>query len=79
MELFFKASGFLALGLFLTAYAAVNMGLWHESQKRFHVVNMAGAVAMIVSLIGQWNLPIFVLECFWLAIAAYGLRKAYRQ
>jgi paired small multidrug resistance pump len=78
MEWFYKASGFFALAMFLTAYATVNLGVWHESQKRFHVVNMVGAVAMMVSLIGQWNLPIFVLECFWLAIGAYGLRKAYK-
>ena len=75
----FDLSGFIGLGLFLLAYAMVNLGRWNERELRFHFPNFLGAILMIISLFGSWNLPIFVLEIFWASIAAYGMWRALKH
>jgi len=57
MSWLYNLSGFVALGLFLFAYAMVNLGLWRESEFRFHLPNLLGAMFMIVSLMGQPSMP----------------------
>lgn len=71
----YQASGLVAVALFLWAYAMVSLGRWHEQQARFHAANLAGALLMLVSLAGQWNLAVCVLEICWGALALYGLIK----
>lgn len=75
----YQALGLLGVALFLWAYAMVSLGRWHEQQARFHGANLAGALCMLGSLAGQWNLAVCVLEVCWGAIAAYGLIKTYRS
>jgi len=75
----YDLSGFVGLALFLGAYALVNLGLWNEREFRFHLPNFIGALLMIVSLLKNWNLPVFVLEICWATIAAYGMRKAWKK
>lgn len=68
-------AGFIGMGCVLLAYYMVNSGKWSSRSKAFHMTNLAGALLIIASLLQSWNLPIFVLECAWAAIALYGLYK----
>lgn len=77
-ELFYNGIGFVGMGLFLLAYLMINLGRWDAGDWRPHLLNLLGALAIMVSLIHAWNLPIFVMECFWGAISLYGLYRAYR-
>jgi hypothetical protein len=77
--LLYNAMGFAAIGLFLWAYAMINLGYWNEKQVRFHIPNLLGALLMMGSLLGNWNLPIFVLEVFWSAISLYGIWRGVKQ
>ncbi len=79
MNWLFNFIGFAGLASFLGAYAMVNFGLWREYEFRFHLPNFIGAVLMIISLTANWNLPVFVLEICWAAIAIYGMVKAKRS
>lgn len=74
----YNIAGFIGMGCVLLAYAMANMGKWTSRDIRFHRVNLAGALLIIVSLMHDWNMPIFVLECAWAAIAIYGIRKAQK-
>lgn len=71
--IFFNGIGFVGLGLFLWAYAMINLGLWHEKQLRFHVPNLLGAICVMISLMHDWNLPVFILEICWGSVALYGM------
>lgn len=77
-ELFFNGIGFVGMGLFLWAYAMINLGYWQADHWRTHLPNLLGALCVIVSLIHAWNLPVFILESFWAGISIYGLCKALR-
>jgi len=75
----YNAMGFVAIVLFLWAYAMINLGYWNEKQARFHLPNLLGALLMMGSLLGNWNLSIFVLEICWSAISLYGIIKACKS
>lgn len=45
----------------------------------FNLVNLAGAALLLMSLSVNFNLPAFVLEASWAAIASWGAWKALKQ
>ena len=77
-ELLFNGAGFVGLGLFLLAYAMINLGLWKAGDWKTHLPNLLGALLVIVSLFNHWNLPVFILECCWSGISIYGLWKSLK-
>ena len=70
--------GLTAPVLFLFAYAMISMGKWQAESMRFQVMNFLGAVAILISLTKDWNLPVFILEICWGAISVYGIIKALK-
>jgi hypothetical protein len=70
--------GLTAPVLFLFAYAMISMGKWQAESLRFQVMNFLGAIAILISLTKDFNLPVFILELCWGAISVYGIRKAWR-
>lgn len=70
--------GLTAPGLFLYAYAMITLGRWSAESLRYQVMNCLGAIAILISLIDHWNLPVFLLEICWGAISVYGIVKALR-
>ena len=78
-DFFFNAVGFLGPVLFLWAYAMVSLGRWNGQTMATHLLNLLGALAILVSLLRFWNLPVFILETCWSAISIYGIFRAYRS
>ena len=70
--------GLTAPVLFLFAYAMISVGRWQAEMLRFQVLNLLGALAILISLTEHFNLPVFILECCWGAISIYGILKALR-
>lgn len=77
-DVIYNAIGLLGPLFFTVAFAMVSLGKWHGKQLRFHLFNLLGAVAILISISHDWNFPIFVLEVFWAAISLYGMWKARR-
>ncbi|MEJ0009388.1 MAG: hypothetical protein WDN72_01980 [Alphaproteobacteria bacterium] len=71
--------GMLGPALFLWSYAMLSLGYWSGAQVRTHVPNLLGAIAIGVSLIRFWNLPVAILECCWGAISIYGIVRCLRR
>jgi hypothetical protein len=69
----YRATGLLGAAFFVGAYFA-NQQRWLSSEDwRYPAANLAGALLVLVSLFGEWNLPSVVIEAFWAAISVYGL------
>ena len=69
----YRAIGLVGAAVFVVAYFA-NQARWLDSEDwRFPAANLAGALLILVSLMGEWNLPSVVIEAFWAAISVYGL------
>ena len=71
--------GFLGPVIFTIAYTMVSLNYWTGDQLRTHIWNLIGALAILVSLMEQWNLPVFVLEVCWAAISIYGIWRCWRN
>lgn len=70
---FYNAIGMIGPVAFTFVYLMVSLNYWNGQQVRTHVVNLIGALAVLVSLLRFWNLPIFVLEIAWGVISIYGI------
>jgi hypothetical protein len=70
--------GLAAPILFLYAYAMITLGRWNPESMRYQVLNFVGAIAILISLIDHWNLPVFILEICWGAISVYGIFRALK-
>lgn len=75
----YDAIGLLAPVFFMLAYIMTAIGKWDGNMARLHGCNLAGAVAMMISLFHAWNLPMVVMEICWGAVAFYGLVKCLRR
>lgn len=73
---FFNAVGLAGPILFLIAYLMLSLGIWTGATRMVHVLNLGGAVALLISLIHAWNLPMFVMEICWAAVSLYGMWRA---
>jgi hypothetical protein len=71
--------GLTAPILFLYAYAMITLGRWQPDSMRYQVLNFLGAIAILVSLLDHWNLPVFILETCWGAISVFGIVKALKS
>jgi hypothetical protein len=73
----FDIIGLIGSALFIGAFAYANMA--QELNKVwFNLANLIGAILLLISLSVTFNLPAFVLEAAWGAIAAAGLVVAIR-
>ncbi len=79
MNTVFTIAGFVGVWLIVGAYVMMQLGKWQAESVRFHASNLSGALLVMISLIAQWNLPVFVMECAWSAVAAYGLVRTLTQ
>lgn len=45
----------------------------------YQLLNLFGAGGVLVSLVGGFNMAVFVLEAVWVAISAYGIAVSLRR
>jgi hypothetical protein len=69
----FRAIGLVGAAIFVVAYFANQARRLDSRDWRFPAANLAGALLILISLFGEWNLPSVVIEAFWAAISVYGL------
>jgi hypothetical protein len=74
--LIFGLAGSFAVVL---VYFLNQTGRLPSSDWRFPAVNLAGALAILLSLTVAWNLPAAMIEFFWALISLYGLVRSFRR
>ena len=70
--------GFLGMLCVVLAFWLVVNEKWKPTSLAYNLLNGAGAVLLILSLLVHFNLGSFVIEIFWIAISATGVWKHYR-
>lgn len=45
----------------------------------YQLLNLFGAGGVLVSLLGQFNISVFVLEIAWMAISIFGIARTLRS
>ena len=69
----FDFVGFAGTLAILVAFFLLQAGKMDGNGRAYQLVNMFGAAAILVTLLGSFNVAVFVLESAWVLVSAYGL------
>ena len=76
----FTLAGILGTAVIIVAYFGNQQGWLKGEDWKFPLANLIGSLLIMLSLVTAWNLPVAVVETFWVAISIYGLiRHAARS
>lgn len=67
--------GIIGVGLILTAYAGATMGRMDPKRAPALVLNLAGALLILLSLYFEFNLSAVLMEVAWALVAVVGLLR----
>ena len=71
----FDLAGFIGVLLIVIAYLLLQLDKLPSSSLRFSLLNAAGSLLIIVSLLFKFNASAFLMEVFWFLISLLGLIK----
>ncbi|MGO4388308.1 cyclic nucleotide-binding protein [Microvirga sp. 2YAF29] len=73
--------GLIGVAAYLSAYGLLQMGILKVEDGRYALLNGVGALAILYSLIFDFNLPSFITQAAWLilTIVGYGRLRFRRR
>jgi len=74
----YDAIGIVGVGFVLISYLLLQIDRIEPKSVSYSLLNLAGAILILISLYFTFNLASFIIEIAWLLISAYGLVKAIR-
>ena len=63
----------------LAAYFLLQTRRMSATGLGYQLLNLFGAAGILVSLVGKFNLPVFLLELAWVLVSAYGILRSLRE
>ncbi len=70
--------GLLGTGMILGAFALLQAGRLSGTGLVYQLLNLFGAAGVLASLLGTFNLSVFLLEAAWVAVSAYGIVRSFK-
>lgn len=67
--------GLLGVTIILISYFLLQIDRLSSKSSMYSMLNLVGAIFLLISLYYNWNLPSVIIEIFWIAISVYGLVK----
>lgn len=71
----FQLIGFIGMIFVVVAYFLLQTEKKKISSWTYQVLNLIGAILLLISLFVHFNLGSFVIEVFWIAITVFGMYK----
>ncbi|MBW3709884.1 cyclic nucleotide-binding protein [Streptomyces griseus] len=68
--------GLIGVAAYLSAYGLLQMGILKVEDGRYALLNGVGAIAILYSLIFDFNLPSFITQTAWLILTIIGFVRA---
>ncbi|BFU76996.1 hypothetical protein ALC152_02110 [Arcobacter sp. 15-2] len=75
----FQVIGFVGMIFIVFAYFLLQTGTYDTQSLKFQLINLIGAVLLLISLCVHFNLGSFIIEVFWIFITLYGIYKNYKE
>lgn len=75
LGLLFDIIGFCGVFTLLAAFYLAQSGKITPSDIRSPIINLVGAVLLLISLLYHWNTASVFFELCWIAISLYGIWK----
>ena len=70
--------GLLGTVIILLGFFLLQAGRLAGTGLVYQLINLFGAAGILVSLIGKFNLPVFLLEAAWIVVSLYGIARSFR-
>jgi hypothetical protein len=72
----FDLAGFIGVLMIVIAYLLLQLDKLPSSSVSYSLLNAAGAMVIVISLVFRFNLLAFIVEVFWFLISLLGLTKS---
>ena len=70
--------GTVGVALIVIAFAAVQSGKLASTRLAYSVLNLVGAILILISLLFNFNLASAIIEVFWILISLWGIINWFR-
>ncbi len=70
--------GMVGMTCVVYAYLSVERDWLNNKDIKFYLINLIGAVLLLISLLINFNLGSFIIEIFWVIISINGIINHYR-
>ena len=64
--------------MILAAFALLQAGKLAGTSLGYQLLNLFGALGVLASLLGKFNLSVFLLEGAWVVVSLYGIARTVR-
>ncbi|MCJ8326354.1 MAG: hypothetical protein MJK08_04545 [Campylobacterales bacterium] len=71
----YQIIGFVGMVFIVWAYYILQMGKYSHESLYYQLLNLTGAILLLISLCVHFNLGSFIIEVFWIIITLYGMYK----
>lgn len=75
----FQFIGFIGMIFVVIAYFLLQTEKQKITSLTYQLLNLIGAILLLISLFVHFNLGSFVIEIFWITITLYGMYKNLRK
>ncbi len=65
--------GFLGMIFIVIAYLFLQTNKYSINSLQYQLLNLIGAILLLISLFVHFNLGSFIIEIFWIIITIYGI------
>lgn len=79
MDAIFNIIGIIGVVQILLGYFLITRGTLTGENMSYHLLNLVGAIMLLISLMWAWNLPSVIIEFCWMAISLYGIIKILKK
>jgi hypothetical protein len=78
IDILFDVIGMTGTALVVGAFFMLQLGKAEPTGIVYNVMNLTGAILLLISLCYNFNLASFVIELFWIAASLIGLYKYFK-
>ena len=71
--------GLLGTVMILGGFALLQAGKLSGTGLVYQLLNLFGAIGILLSLLGKFNLSVFLLEIAWVAVSLYGIARSFKS
>lgn len=69
----FQWIGFVGMAFVVIAYLFLQVNKYTIKSLQYQLLNLVGAILLLISLCVHFNLGSFIIEVFWIIITLYGI------
>ena len=75
----YQIIGFIGMVFIVYAYFLLQIKKYTITSFSYQLLNLIGAILLLISLCVHFNLGSFIIEVFWIIITLYGMYKNLKE